>query len=579
MSLEKKLAEKKEELAKKQEDLSYDKKIRDIKNIDEEKKLLLDQKNQLANLVKELKDLYSKAQGNLDELKKSKIKIEELFSNYEEVLAELGIKNKNDLIESSSYKDEEEVSDYKNANFFIRDSVKELAKKKKAVKEEYPRLNFRGGRKKDETKSPREKVWDFFENKIAQIDEKTEELDSKQREMIGEKDLNSFDFLKREAQKEFDSTPSLKKENMFSNPNYDFRVNDKPGFYGPTEEVLKIGDKYGEEIVKDIYSSKLLNHYYPDNEKKGFEYESKDRNYVDKLKKTIDVLWDFRKLVNFEYSKDFSDAIQYLTDSKKGEKFLKLISIMEKDNHEEQLDFRTVLKVSQDRGYLTLSNLSLEEDYKELVKLLGDINKEIENFIKDKNKETTKASEKKIFFNAEAKRERFRLQYNFFDELIRLMSSGVPNDYDNFIKMGKVDSIIKRGDVIDLDDLKYIKSILEKRKNNILEMHKTEKKMYKVSNFIKEIPSVFLKDDFSFFENIDKVSLEDLKGIFEKMLEKKREKFISSGQEKEAQKIKEVSKNIFSLIKNEENVFYDTFLRNQPNRILEDIKNRVSPYL
>jgi len=152
----------------------------DINNVKDQINTLQSERDELQNLLDNLKSQYQSSTIDLDDFKNKSSKISDIYNEYKAELADQGVEDKADLIKTATDEDVE-VVEYKESGAKLREGVSQIRQIKKALKEKNLDLNFTAN---NEDGSPREDSIKIIEDKIAEIDAKIESLKESNPEYV-----------------------------------------------------------------------------------------------------------------------------------------------------------------------------------------------------------------------------------------------------------------------------------------------------------------------------------------------------------------------------------------------------------
>lgn len=324
-------AEKAEAARKEAEQLKaeQEKKLADESaNLKEQITALQDKKTALESDLHDLKESYTAAEGSLSNFKSEKENIEDIYTEFKDELIEQGISNKEELIQSSEYAEDEEVKKFKASGSDLRDKSKSVAESKKSLKEEIPDLDFRGGKLEGENESPREKSIKKIEETIDEIQTQIEALKEQDPEKIAEAQ-KAVDCLAE--LKEMDGLPLLPKGALANMQSFDYQQLIPTKM--PTEVYL---EKFGEDALKKALFEglsgdveRIIKEQKGEFEKKyGYFDESGTREKVENLlrkKIELDVSREKFRLFEGEQEKEFG-KLEYLESQALFDKKIKPIA-------------------------------------------------------------------------------------------------------------------------------------------------------------------------------------------------------------------------------------------------------------
>jgi hypothetical protein len=152
-------------------------------------KLLEDKRDELKRELEELKRKYSEGGEALRQFESKSADLQKTFDTYGDVLRGEGIESKAQMIKNPAFSGDDKILEYKEAGGKVRGKVKEIKVVKSKLKEKVRDLDFKGGKKKREAKSPRDESYEKIEAEITKINQEIEVLESQTPERI-EKEKN-----------------------------------------------------------------------------------------------------------------------------------------------------------------------------------------------------------------------------------------------------------------------------------------------------------------------------------------------------------------------------------------------------
>ncbi len=245
MSLRDKLEDTKLEITKKKEDEKIEKVKAEIETLDQEIKPLADRGARISALLEKLLNSYKASETALSGFKSKSEKLNEVFNEYREVLAEKGIGDKSAFLRDSDYANEPEILEYHSAGFkgTLGQEAKGLADVKDLLRAELPELDlkFSGGKKGE--KSNREIALEKINAALDNIKAEILKLEEEKKE----KYLATPEGQKAKAELEANSE-SCRQEVMtsLSRPERLDRINSLE----LNPRILDIAGKYGVELTQ-----------------------------------------------------------------------------------------------------------------------------------------------------------------------------------------------------------------------------------------------------------------------------------------------------------------------------------------
>lgn len=258
-------------------------------------------KNLLLKYVA-LKDSFYTAEETQGVYKAQVAPLKEFLDKYEDILKDKGISDTVSLVNDKEYGGEDESLDYKESDANRKKAFANLSK----LKKERPDLNFRGGIKEGEEKSPRKQSFELMQNEVKELDVKNAEVEKK----IEELSLSIHEDLERKvielARPEFDKILDKRDFNDDS-----FLINQKPGLI-MYDKYYKMADNFSENIVKQLLTEKIAIVSY---EKPLAELKSDNK---EDIKSSIDYLWLSSEIKNTIKNPNLKEKelLAYLKDKK-----------------------------------------------------------------------------------------------------------------------------------------------------------------------------------------------------------------------------------------------------------------------
>lgn len=540
MSLKEKLDQKRElkvEISKKQEQENI---VAELAKIEEEKSLIAQKRIHLADAMAAFSMAYSEANKFNNTFKEKSEKLDKLMDEYGDVLKDIDINTKSELIADKEFTQEIEAEEYKISSRNRKEAVAKVAK----LKATRPDLDFRGGKKEGEEKSPRELAMEALQKEVDELDLELSSLTEKEQELITEKDIKPEEFLIKLCREE------MSKLSDMSYPNYDFRINNKPGF-NLTYKVLDLGEKYGAGITKKLLQEKF--------EK---EYSGGARE----IEQAIDLSWAGALIRTELDKKELAPVKDYMEKKRSTEYFLQRITPYnpkEGQILDKNLNPDFLLKVGHDEYKSIIVYPDYENENKGSARV-SEITNAFKSLSEKKINESNDILNKNIVFGANKKKKLARCRSNFYDTVKKAFeySNYLPDQNSDFWKKFRKNRDEK---IISDEEAQAIERMYQLKKKALDDLKKVrEERNYVNSAFCELIPKNILAQADWLSEGV--ISLKDFKKSVEKYLEDLNSNAEKTDLASEAERVKKLFRDYSKALKKATSIRSD-------DRILGSIKH------
>lgn len=540
MSLKEKLDQKRElkvEVSKKREQENI---VAKLAKIEEEKSLIAQKRIHLADAMAAFSMVYSEAAKFNNTFKDKSEKLDKLMDEYGDVLKDIDINTKSELIADNEFTQETEAEEYKISSRNRKNAVAKVVK----LKTTRPDLNFRGGKKEGEEKSPRELAMEALQKEVDEMDLELSSLTEKEQELIAEKDTKPEEFLTKLCNEE------MSKFGDIIYPNYDFHINGKPGF-NLTYKVLDLGEKYGAGITKKLLQEKL---------------EKKYSGGAREIEQAIDLSWAGGLIRNELDKKEMTPVKDYMEKKRSTEYFLGRITpynseegqILDKDLNPDFL-----LKVDHN-GYKNMIVYPDHQNENNGNSKVDEISNAFKNLSKSKIDESSNILNRNSLFLTAKKKQLARDRSNFYYTVKKSFEhiNYLPDQNSDFWKKFRKNRDEK---IISDEEAQAIERMYQLKKKALDDLKKVrEEKNYVNSAFCELIPKNILYKADWLSEGV--TSLKDFKKSVEKYLEDLNSNAEKTDLASEAERVKNLFRDYSKALKKA------TSIRND-NWMLEAIKH------
>lgn len=352
--------------------------------------------NQAELLINDFSEAYQEAVEKQGEFKENFENLSLIMEEFHEILAKRGIESIDDLASDPQYGEHKESHRYKESAAVRKKAISNLAD----LKTSRPDLNFRGGKRDGEERSPREIAFETMNLEKDKISKELDLLDNKIESLSSELDESPFEQLTELCREEFEEHF---KETSFENNS--FSINNEPGPY-INYKLLDLAKKYDEEVVKSLLKEKLSSHYYkkPINTIASINQEE--------LINSVDFLWleaDINKITRATNPED-KDLINHLNKKTKLGTDLELLERLDKNKYAD-------LKFKSYKDMTGEMHMSYERDNDGFRKKLQELQEDYVHNMEKKMEEDKKVLDKNKLFISKSKREKSRSRYDFYTRL------------------------------------------------------------------------------------------------------------------------------------------------------------------
>lgn len=485
---------------------------------------------------------FQKASFTQENYKEATLPLKESLDNYGDILKNKGIENTVDLVNDEEYANEKESLEYKKKDVDRREAFKDLAK----IKASRPELDFRGGKKEGEEKSPREMSFETMKKEIEEVGNEMEEITIELEKLNSSIDEDLEKSIIEAAKPVFDETHE---KNDF-NDRY-FLINKKPGpiMY---EKYFKMADKFSEDIVKKLLVEKTAATLY---EKPLDKLDSKEK---ESLKDNIDYLWLSSKLketIN-KPNLEEQELLSYLKDRKILENLVKdcnyaFSNLPAEENFNITENYSGGIRINvNDDHYHTFSKefKGIKEGYLKDIKIKGDEDYEI--VVKDS------------LFTSKSKKDKARKRSDLFKKIVYEIDNG---NYNNGLSKDTRNLVFELNDkqILSAEELSEFDAIASKYDELINNFKKENKNKSDYSsilgNYNNKLKDNQLKKSVinSLFKKGETVNTKEIITRTKNALEEISKEGEINGLDKKGEELKEKFEELVKMIeKNKSNMQY-----------------------
>lgn len=338
--------------------------------------VLQGKRQQLEGLLAQLGEGYGEASKALGGFKRRKQPLNELYTQYADVLKETAVETKSDFVKSDEFKDEPEIQEYKESGKTLREKAGAVRATKKQLKEEEPDLSFKGGlstgeRADRQAKPDREQAVETIKARMAQIDSEIQKLSEQTPEGMTAK----LEEAKRRV------VERHKEQHQF----IDIARQDLKWVHLITTTDIEDSKHYGDDLVKkaivDYYDGKVDKSVEKGQKKQGLDAAKQELDIIMNLdesfsqaSRAVQVMKRKREIM----VRKFTDK---LTEEMKDEKNSELLKALRK-YYGSQWAGGTASEIAE-RFLKNLSGATMLEYYDHG---LGELGRGLENFVEESQK-------------------------------------------------------------------------------------------------------------------------------------------------------------------------------------------------